>query len=54
MFFLRIAQQSVLTKNSCDWDKTEQEGFLSGNEGIRDLVLAAYCERLLPNYVNLN
>ena len=30
------------------------EEFPSGNERICDLVIAACCERLLPNYVNLN
>ena len=54
MFFVGIAQHSALTKNIRDMDITEPKGFPSGDEGIRDLVLAACRGRLLPNYVNLN
>ena len=42
-----------MTKNIRYWDITEHNGFSSGNEGIRDLVLAACCEGLMPNYVML-
>ena len=53
MFFMGITQQSVLTKTIRDWDIAEPNEFPSGIKGIRDLVLAACCKRLLPSYVNL-
>ena len=53
-----MAQQSVLTtKTIRKWEITGQKLLLSGNEGIRDLVLVFFCcccERLLSNCVNLN
>ena len=54
MFTPAIAQQSVLAKNVRDWDIAMQKGFPFGNKGIRDLVLAASCELILPNYVDLS
>ena len=56
MFTLEIAQQSVLTKIYWGLGHTNQKEFPSGNEGIRDLVVAAcwkvYCQQ--PNYVDMN
>ena len=54
MFTLGIARQFVLTSNIRDWDVIEQNRFPFGNKGIRDLAPPACCERLLPNYVDLN
>ena len=50
MFTLGIAQQFVLTKRIRGWNITEQQGFPSGNEKIRNMVFAACCERLLASY----
>ena len=47
------AHQSMLTKIIWDWYTTDQQTFSSGNEEIRNVVLAASCERLLPNNVEL-
>ena len=54
MLTLLIAQQSVLTKNVRNWGITELQGFPSGSEAIRNVLIAACCGFLLSNYVDLN
>ena len=53
LFKLGRAQHSALTKNIRDWDITAIR-FPSSSEGIRNVVLAPCCERLLSNYLDFN